>query len=356
MENISRRELIKLAFGFPFLATSASAYATRKKVHIILPEKPFEYYIKRGKEKGGTVLIIGGIHGNEVGAYKAVDILVDLEIEKGTLIIVPRSNFTSVIADVRGYNGDMNRKFRRISKKDPDYRFVENLKQLILTFKPDVVLSLHDGYGFHILNKNHWGQCIVIDEMQYKSFPLYNIAKFVSKNVNKKITRKKYKIPVYNTRTFTSNNHKEQRKALTGWCLRNNIPAFCLEASKQLPSLTEKVKTHFYMLEEFFKIYNIKIKPDFPYVVNNIEKYIRVKNPEITAKVNGKIINISSKKVIKVPRGAEFKIHSLRGSRGIYTVPDDINLNLESFYIRNYLTFHVKNDYEKLFDFVVKVV
>ena len=355
MENFSRRELIKFALGLPLL--SAPAYAhINNKVRIVLPEKPFEYFVKKGKERGGRVLIIGGIHGNEIGAYKAADILADLEVKKGTLIVVPRSNFTSVIADVRGYNGDMNRKFKHISKKDPDYKFVENLKQLILTFRPDVVLSLHDGYGFHILNPNRWGQCIVIDEIQYKNFPLFKIAKFVSQNANKKITKRKYKIPVYNTQTFSSDKHKEQRKALTGWCLKNNIPAFCLEASKQLPSVKEKIKTHFYMLEEFFKIYNIEIEPGFSYVLKNIKNYLKIKNPVITAKINGKIININKKQILKIHRGAKFKIHSMQGGRGIYTVPDDINLNLESFYIRKYLTFHVKNDYKKLFDFAVKVI
>jgi len=356
MENISRRKFLRLSLGIPLMFSPAFAIDKSKRVHIILPKKPFEYYIKKGKEKGGRILIVGGIHGNEIGAYKAADVLINLEIKKGELIIVPRSNFTSILANQRGYNGDMNRKFSHISPEDKDYPLVENIKQLILTFKPDVVLSLHDGYGFHSLNKNHWGQCIVIDEYQYKAFPLFKIAKYVSLNVNKKIKNIKYKVPVYNTQTFSSTKHLEQRKALTGWCLKNNIPAFCIESSKQILSLKEKVKTHFYILNEFFKIYNIEIKPSFEYVLDNLQKYIEGYNYSLTAKINGKIKTIKYFENIKIPKGSEFKIISFRGSRGVFSVAHDINLNWQDFYIGKNITIYLKDDYKKIFGFNIIVV
>ncbi len=354
MENISRRKLINTLL-FTSLVPISSAFAfNRKRINISLPDKPFEYFVKKGKEKGGIVLVIGGIHGNEIGAYKAADILVDVEVKKGTLIVVPRSNFTSILANVRGYNGDMNRKFAHISPKDPDYFFVKKLKKLILEFKPDVVLSLHDGYGFHILNPKFWGQSIVIDEYEYKNFPLFKIANFVACNVNKKIKEKKHKIPVYNTKTFSSNKHKEQRKALTGWCLKHNIPAFCLEASKQLPSIQEKVKTHFYMISEFFKLYNVEISPDFDYLISNMDSFLTVKNPKIKLKVNNRLVYLTNKTEIKVPEGSKIQILSFEGARGLFTVADGINLNIKNFFIRNYITIHFKNDYQTLFNFRIR--
>ena len=54
------------------------------KYHFVMPPKPFEYYIKEGKKRGGRILVIGGIHGNESGSYKASDILIDTEIKRGT--------------------------------------------------------------------------------------------------------------------------------------------------------------------------------------------------------------------------------------------------------------------------------
>jgi hypothetical protein len=110
------------------------------------------------------------------------------------------------------------------------------------------------------------------------------------------------------------------------------------------------------MLKEFFEIYNIEIKPDVEYVLNNLNEFVRTGKPVITVKINQKIENITKKDIIKVPKGSEFKIISVQGSRGLFPVPDDINLNLESFYIRNYITFHVKNDFENVFDFVIRAV
>lgn len=357
MENFSRRKFIKYISLSPFLlARKSFAIDKSTRVHIFLPEKPFEYFYKKGKEKGGRILVIGGIHGNEIGAYKTADILVDTEIEKGELIIVPRSNFISVLVNRRGYNGDMNRKFSKISQKDADYRFVISLKELIKAFKPDVVLSLHDGFGFHSLNKNHWGQCLVIDEFNYKNFPLYKIAKFVVDEANKKISNRKYKIPVYCTQTFTSDRHLEQRKALTGWCLKQDIPAFCLESSKQLPSLKEKIKTHFYMLDGFFKIYGVKIKPSFEYILSNLNEFIKGNSYYLTASINGKLKRVKNFETIKIPKGCEFRVVNFGGTRGAFPVAHGVNLNWKDFYIRSSLTIYLRDDYKKVSSFNIKVV
>jgi len=358
MENFSRRKFIKVLGVAPFVIanTAFAKIDPSTRVHIFLPEKPFEYFYKKGKEKGGRILIVGGIHGNEIGAYKTADILVDVEVEKGELIIVPRSNFTSVLANRRGYNGDMNRKFAYISKDDKDFKFVDNLKQLILTYKPDAVLSLHDGYGFHLLNPRHWGQCLVIDEFNFKNFPLYKIAKFVVNQANEKIQRKKYKLPVYCTQTFTSKKHLEQRKALTGWCLKQNIPAFCLEASKQLPSLKEKIRTHFYMIEGFFRIYGVKVKPSFEYILSNLNEFIRGNNYYLNVSINGRLKRVKNFETIKIPRGCEFRVVNFGGTRGTFPVAHGVNLNWKDFYIKSSLTMYLKDDYKKVIPFNIKVI
>ncbi|NPA13281.1 MAG: hypothetical protein GXO45_04770 [Aquificae bacterium] len=357
MEGLSRREFIKYGItGFSLLPFSQSFAIDRKtRVHIILPEKPFQYYVKRGREKGGRVLVVGGIHGNEIGAYKSSDILVDLEVKRGELIVVPRSNFTSVLANMRGYNGDMNRKFQHIPKTDPDYQFVKQLKQLILEYRPDVVLSLHDGYGFHAYNPNHWGQCIVIDENRYKGFELYKVARYVADNFNREVSERRLKIPVFNTKTFTSDEHKEQRKALTGWCLRQDIPAFCIESSKQIP-LSKKLLTHFKMLKWFFKVYNVEVSPSLDYVIAYLSRFEPRGGYSLTADINGRLVSIRSSKVISIPKGGSFKVVSIQGSRGSFPVAANINLNWKSFYIRRGLSIYFKDDYKKVFMFNIKAV
>ena len=318
------------------------------RLKIVLPKKPFEHYHIKGRQKGKRVLLVGGIHGNEVGAYKASDLLINSDIKRGELIILPRTNFTSILANVRGYNGDMNRKFDYISKKDPDYPYVEFLKSAILEYRPDVVISMHDGYGFAREYKRAWGQSVVIDEVSYRGFNLYQKAKFVLENSNRYLRRK---LALINTKTFTGTHHKEQKKALTGWCLNHNIEAYCIEASKQLPSVEEKVKTHLVMLREFFKLYDIEIAN-----LNELIKHPKpIKNPiAVSLKINGKREKITHSTTLKVPRGSLIEVENMP-YRSDYLVPRGVNLNWRSFHFSN-LSFYAQRDYEKVFKIDIKKV
>ncbi|WP_457621681.1 M14/M99 family metallopeptidase [Persephonella sp.] len=355
MENFGRRDFIKVA-GSSLLLLSLKpdeVFAKhRNKLHFKLPPKPIQYFVKEGKEPGGKVLIIGGIHGNEPGAYKAADILMDLDVKRGCIAVLPRINFVSVLANVRGYNGDMNRKFHRISKRDPDFRYVTFIKEFIDDFKPDVVLSLHDGYGFHIKNKRHWGQCIVIDAVSYKGYPLYSIARYVADKVNKGITKKHWKIPVHNTDTFNKyTKYKEQRRSLTYYVLsRCDIPAFCIEASKQLPDLETKTRMHFMMIKEFLEIFNVVLYPDLDYVISNLSSFInREKSYTVRLKINHRTEIVNSSRVFKVPSGSRIRFESVYGNRGSFIIPEGVNLNYSGFYYSKNIRFFLKDDYKKIF-------
>ena len=346
---MTRRNFLKYSL-FSTLSVSP-LFADGNKLKIILPTKKLKYYHLKGKQKGGRVLIIGGIHGNEIGAYKAADLLIDNDLKKGELLIIPRSNFTSILANVRGYNGDMNRKFDYISKKDPDYYYVESLKEIILNYKPDVVISMHDGFGFASKYKRAWGQSVVIDELKYKNFDLYTPAKFVLDNANKYL---KYKLALINTKTFSGKIHPEQKKALTGWCLEHGIKAFCIEASKQLPSIKEKVYTHLTMLREFFKLYNIEFDGGNDRLVNNFDLALGDK-PKLILDVNGKKITLKNRDVLKVKKGSIIKVVEIDGKRGDFIVPVGVNLNWSSFHFNN-LTFNIKRDYKKIFSIDIRSV
>ena len=338
-------------FLFASLFVGTSLFAKNdERLHFSFPKKPFEYFHKKSKNSKFKVMLIGGIHGNEMGAYKAADMLVDAKLNKGELFIIPRSNFTSILANLRGYNGDMNRKFSYISKKDPDYYYVELIKEAILDYKPDVVISMHDGYGFNIENKRAWGQSVVIDEMKYKNFNLFSEAEFVRTHAN--IYLKK-KLSLINTKTFSSHIHDEQKKALTGWCLKHNIKAFCIESSKQLPSLEEKIKTHLVMLREFFKLYDVEVD-GLNEMIKNPSKFLDKRNIEAKVRINGKIYTFKNSKTIKVPKSSNIEFLSFNGPRGSFAIPKGINLNWSKFYIRGGLRVEIKNDFERKFNLTIK--
>ncbi|RKQ60328.1 helical cell shape controlling family carboxypeptidase [Thermovibrio guaymasensis] len=354
MENYRRREFIKLlgiASFLPILKWE-EALAGRVNAVIELPPLPFQESLITGEEKGGRILVVGGIHGNEPGAYKAAEILRNLKVKKGEILVAPRTNFVSILTNKRGYNGDMNRKFASISPKDPDYPAVKRLKSLIKDYKPDLLLTLHDGFGFHSLNPKAWGQCIVIDEERYGEIELGREVRLVSERVNRLIKRRKWKIPVFNTHTFSKNTkHPEQRKSLTYFCLKEcSVPAVCLEVSKQLPDLYHKVRFHLLMLREFFKVHGVETEPSLDWVIENVEELLEPKvyySAELL--INGRKVTVSDSKTFKIPKGSRVKFLTFNGTGGTNAITEDLNSNLRKVGIRKRISFKVKDDFKELF-------
>jgi len=79
-------------------------------------------YRINGKIPGKTILIIGGIQGDEPGGFLSADLYADMELVRGNLIVVPRANYYSIILNRRQVNEDMNRKFSGSSRKITRHR------------------------------------------------------------------------------------------------------------------------------------------------------------------------------------------------------------------------------------------
>ena len=106
--------------------------------------------IKKGEQDGNTLLIIGGIQGDEPGGFMSASLIAThYTITKGSVWVVPNLNFDSIIKRSRGRFGDMNRKFSNLSKKDPDFANVERIKNLIQENDVKMIINLHDGSGFY---------------------------------------------------------------------------------------------------------------------------------------------------------------------------------------------------------------
>ena len=106
--------------------------------------------IKKGEPSSNTMLLIGGIQGDEPGGFLAASIVAtDYNITKGSLWVVPNLNFPSIIERSRGTKGDMNRKFAHVEKDDPDYNSVMKIKDVITDKNVTLILNLHDGSGYY---------------------------------------------------------------------------------------------------------------------------------------------------------------------------------------------------------------
>ncbi|WP_456479278.1 M99 family carboxypeptidase catalytic domain-containing protein [Nautilia sp.] len=244
----------------------------------------FKLYKKEGTFPGNTLLVIGGIHGNEPGGYYAPSFLVRYyKIEKGSLWVVPNLNFDSIIKFRRGVYGDMNRKFAFISKKDKDYEIVKDIKKIILNPRVDMVLNLHDGHGFYrnswqnsIFNPAAWGQTCIIDQEKIKTGKFGNlgdIARKVSETLNTDLKKNYHFFNVKNTKTKFKD--EQMRLSLTYFAITHNKPAFAIETSKNIKDLPTKIYYQLRAIEEFMKIVGIKYQRSFDLNIPNIKKLLK---------------------------------------------------------------------------------
>ena len=243
--------------------------------------RDFSIYKKEAQTPSHTLLIIGGIHGDEPGAYFAPAFFEKYyKITKGSVWVIPNINGDSIIANQRGIYNDMNRKFSVIEKDDPDYFIIERVKKIILDKKVDLILNLHDGHGFYretyenaIFNPKAWGQATIIDQDKINGLDKFGdldkIATQVKNNLNKdKLFQEFHSFGVKNTQTKFKD--EQMQLSLTYFAITNNKPAFAIETIKNITDLTEKVIYQLKSIEEFMKIMDIEFQRDFD--INNYEE------------------------------------------------------------------------------------
>ena len=245
----------------------------------LLSNNHFDFdLIKKGKDDTNTLLVVGGIQGDEPGGFISASILAThYEITKGSVWIVPNLNFYSIIKRSRGPYGDMNRKFAHLSKSDPEYKTIQRIKSYIKDEKVKLVVNLHDGSGFFrptYEDKLHsplrWGQCAIIDQTnidiaQYGN--LKEISDQVVEYVNQNLMKPEHKYHVHNTRTVEGD--KEMEKTLTYFAINNGKAAFGNEASKSLVT-HERVYYHLLALEKYMDIMGIEYKRKFDFTAKGV--------------------------------------------------------------------------------------
>ncbi|MEZ0576385.1 M14 family metallopeptidase [Halodesulfovibrio aestuarii] len=220
---------------------------------------------------GPTILVVGGIQGDEPGGFSAAGMLVThYKITKGNVWVVPNLNFLSIIKSARGPFGDMNRKFAALDKNDPDYTAVQRIKEIIRNDQVDMILNLHDGSGFYhpqyideLHNPGYWGQCVIIDQKAIEH-PLYgrlsDMAEIAVRKVNAELLQGSDAFHLKNTRTREGDH--EMEKTLTYYAIKHGKPAFGIEASKSFMTPT-RTYYHLSVLESFLKQVGVEFSRDF---------------------------------------------------------------------------------------------
>lgn len=175
----TRREILRLAAGglaglalaplrgggaplavVPPLGALASATAPAalaplgRQEWVLLAGTPWETWFVtiRAEASGPTVMVLGGVHGDEPGAWLAADDIASWEPKTGTLIVVPRVNGLAVNAGVRTLPelGDLNRLYPGSpTAKLPMARMADALVGLARFYNVQTVYDMHESWGFY---------------------------------------------------------------------------------------------------------------------------------------------------------------------------------------------------------------
>jgi hypothetical protein len=269
-------------------------------------------FIKKGIQDDNTLLVVGGIQGDEPGGFMAASLLsTHYKITKGSVWIVPNLNFYSIIKRSRGPFGDMNRKFAKLSKKDPEYKTIQRIKKYITDPSVKLILNLHDGSGFYrpmYIDRWHqpltWGQSSVIDQEYLpdvdKYNDTYNISEKVVKHINKHLLKKEDMYRTKNTHTRFGKTFEEQEmaKTLTYYAVTHGKAAFGHETSKSL-NVSQRVYYKMLAIEKYMDIMGIEYKRDFKLTLNGVKHAL---NDNISITFNDTHIKIPLKNIRNMQR------------------------------------------------------
>lgn len=215
--------------GGPRLLAAGTRYAT-------------EYYVNEGPAAGPTVVIVGGMHGNETAGYMAARQFISVRPKRGRVIVIPEANKLGVKAGQRtgDHPGDLNRDFPTSASGRPGSTLAKSIWELMKEVRPDYLFDLHEGYDFHRLNSESVGQSIIY----YPSGDAQSMAKTMQEAVNKTISNRKHhysllKYPV-----------KGSLARAAGMLL--DTTSMILETSRKQP-LETRVKQHVTMVEAALK-------------------------------------------------------------------------------------------------------
>ncbi len=123
------------------------------------------YYYDTGIE-GKSIVIVGGIHGDEIAGWQAADLLhksLKTYITSGKVLIIPHVNQVAINEERRyGENyGDLNRTF--LGEGDKESVALSNeIRERIYEFEPDLIIDHHESLN-NYMNKRLGNTIIITD-------------------------------------------------------------------------------------------------------------------------------------------------------------------------------------------------
>ena len=254
---------------------------------------PLKVFYLEGRAPGPTIMVQGGIQGDETSGFITAQLLSRASVTRGNLIVLPRANVPSINLHKRQINVDMNRRF------DRDYnRFYEDRVARVIRYllaKSDAFIHLHEGSGFYnptwvdnLRNPKRYGQSIIVDTLVYDKIDLAHTVNSVLEELNNDIRARDYQFKLFNTKTFdAATDYPEMRKSLTCYALaQHKIPAMAVEVSKNITQIAWKVRQQLAATVLLLSRFGVHVTPP-DFTDADVRAYAR---KDVCVSVNGRTL------------------------------------------------------------------
>lgn len=212
------------------------------------------YYFKTNVE-GPKILIVGGIHGDELAGWHAATRMLEYDFTFGEVIIIPRANILATQLEQRypgqknngNYNGvqysDLNRAFPGKANGTPTEQIAYVLATFIDQEDPDIVLDLHESLN-NYLNPPYIGNQVIAGNPKSAFYAMSLVAEF----------NQKYQTP--NNVPFIK-DEKPKDGSINQYCSQDqNRIVFTFETDRSL-KLEERIRQQLTLIDIFLN----QIKP-----------------------------------------------------------------------------------------------
>ena len=273
---------------------------------------PLRVVYLEGELPGPTIMVQGGIQGDETAGFVTAQLLTRARITRGNVIILPRANVPSINLRKRQINVDMNRRF------DQNYnRFYEDRVARVIRFllaQSDAFIHLHEGSGFYdpiyinsLRNPKRYGQSIIVDTLVYDKIDLAHTVNSVLTELNEHIGSSDYQFKLFNTKTFDKGtSYPEMRKSLTCYALaEHGIPAMAVEVSKSIRQIGWKVRQQLSATVMLLQRLGVSVTPP-EFSDEDVKAYAR---KGVQVSINGR--PLTHKGVISLAPGATLDVKKI---------------------------------------------
>ncbi len=134
-------------------ASDETSTQTSVQTEILAKGTPYAttLYVIKADRSGPTVMVVGGVHGDERAGYTAAGRLKNYTIERGKLLVLPKANVRAVNYGSRTATGrdDLNRAFPMSGYQSPDGEPAASIYRAVKRHDPDWLVDLHEGYDYY---------------------------------------------------------------------------------------------------------------------------------------------------------------------------------------------------------------